>query len=263
MSRPYYGYESTYGFDRERITYAVQRLILACAAVFAAQLLLDIPFGRPGVPLGGLPAWLLAFRPEISVGLLWQPITYVFLHGDLSHLFFNMLWFYIFGPEVERALGTRQFFRFFLISGALGVLVNLLPIPLIANNYAPVIGASGAVMAVLVAHAVINPERELFIFPLAVPLNVRGLIIIVIAFNLIMAVFGAGVTSVGTHLGGMAAGYAYMKLVPRMRTWRFRRPARRPRPRGAAPGRSSDTRDPLGEAVDNIFRFEDEKRRRE
>ena len=96
MSSYYYAEQRMYGGYDHRITRAAQHLILINSAVLVAQLLLDVPFGA-GMPPGGLIAELLAFQPVSFLGgLVWQPLTYMFLHGNLMHLFFNMLWLYFF-----------------------------------------------------------------------------------------------------------------------------------------------------------------------
>jgi membrane associated rhomboid family serine protease len=121
----------------------------------------------------------------------------------------------------------------------------------------PVIGASGAVMGVLVAFAMANPEREFFLFPLPFRINARGLVMIVVAFNLVSALLGAldpGAqtrTSVATHFGGMLAGYALMKAVPVFRRWQDAR--RRKTGRSAAS---------IEDAVNNIFKFDEARRKR-
>lgn len=254
MSQQYYsGNTSAYNEDG-RLTYAVQRIILANIVVFAAQLVLHIVFGKAspfGVVFDPINEWIAFSGSSIRHGYLWTPVTYMFLHGGLSHLFFNMLWLYFFGPEVERALGTRQFFFFYLFTGALGVLVTALPIPIL---YSPaVLGASGAIMGVVIAFAVLNPERNLYLFPLPMPINARALVIIVIIFNVLMPLLSAGNAgdpgvSVGAHLGGMAVGYLYMKVRPKLFSVSGSR------------SKSKKNHDPVGEAVDNIFRLDDRKR---
>ena len=232
-------YQERWSFTGPRITWAVQRLILANVLVFALQQLWD--------PLEVLLLYRGGYTPEaldvlfgfqahrFLAGQVWKPLTYQFLHGGLMHLFMNMLWLYLFGPQVERVLGTRQFFRFYLLCGGLGVMAVFVPHLV---NYvlhgstgatANVIGASGAVMGVMVAFAITDPERQFYLFPLPVPLNARALILIVIAMNVITALSGGGV-SVSTHFGGMAVGYLYMKFIPRINDWNNdrRRAGRRP-----------------------------------
>lgn len=235
---------------RDVITWGVQRLILITTAIYAVQLLIDIPFGSVsggGIasPPGGLIIRWLSFQPSsLFNGAIWQPFTYMFLHGNLPHLFFNMLWLFFFGPDVERVLGTRQFVRFYLLCGFLGVFASLLPV-LFRGGAFSITGASGAVMGVMVAFAMINPTREFFLFPLPVPINARALVMIVIGMNILTAWQGSA-TSVATHFGGMAVGFAYMKSIPKWRAWR-------------RDAQSRKTRDKIGDAVNNIFKFEDKK----
>ena len=256
MTRHYHSTQWRFG-GGDRITYTVQRLILANCAVFGLQLLLDVFFGPRvahgafAAPPGGIFARWLAFWPAgFLAGALWQPFTYMFLHGGLLHLFLNMLWLFFFGKDVERALGTRAFLRFYLTCGAVGVLATFIPAMLWGG--ASVTGASGAVMGVLVAFAVINPEREFFLFPIPMPINARALVLIVIAMNVLLA-FQPGNTSVATHFGGMAVGFLYMKAIPFLLDLQRRQIAKERRAKGG--------REDLGDAVDNIFKFEDKKKR--
>jgi len=235
-----------------RITWAVQRILLFTTAVFVVQLLVHIfeplavrgsmPYGAPGLELLHWFAFDSSRFPWN--GLVWQPLTYMFLHGGLLHLFGNMLWLYVFGPEVEGGRGGRANFSCFFFSGENGGG---------GGGGGPVIGASGATMGVLVAFAVVNPDRELMLFPIPIRLTARALVLIVIALNIMSAVGGGG-TSVATHFGGLAVGYAYMKAIP---WWRSVR-----RSQGKARKSSKDPMDVVGEAVDNIFSYEKEKRRR-
>lgn len=229
MSR--HQFEFSFQPFRERVTWAVQTLIVANVLVFVGQLLVDIPLGTPIIPGAPVPPpggpyvlkWL-GFHIDGLWGLkLWQPFSYMFLHAGLLHLFMNMLWLYFFGPEVERLLGTRLFFRFYIACGALAILGNLVPYftQLATTQSAPfsatVVGASGATMAVLIAFAMINPERQFFLFPLPFPINARAMVIIVIALNIMQGLDRSNNTSVWTHFGGMGAGYLLMKFIPRYR----------------------------------------------
>ncbi len=256
-------YEFRFGHDR--VTWGVQTILLATTAAFAIQLLFDIPFGGGGLIGGYAYEEWLAFNSTTMVrGCLWSPLTYIFIHFSLSHLFFNMLMLYFFGPDVERVLGTRQFIRFYLLCGAIGVMANLAPMP--PNfNFLPnvsVVGASGATLGVLVAFAFVEPYRKVFLFPIPIPLTSRALVIIIVAINLMMAVGGGSTTSVATHFGGMAVGYAYMKYRPVYSAWRAQR-----RLKCRAPKKKKDGAPPesaleeLGKEIDNIFKFQNKDRR--
>jgi membrane associated rhomboid family serine protease len=253
---------SSFAFDRPRVTWAVQRLILANILIFAAQQLWA-PLEIYAVLRFNLaPNWLdafFSFQPTLFLqGHLWTPFTYQFLHGGLMHLFMNMLWLFFAGIYVERALGTRKFLQFYLFCGAAGVMATYAP--LLAGAFlqgtpvysmTPVLGASGAVMGVLIAFAFTDPNREFFLFPLPVPINARILVLFIVLMNLVTALGGKGGVSVSTHFGGMIAGFCYMKLAPKYNAWR-----RRVKPKPAKKKKD----DSVGEAVDNIFKFKNPRR---
>lgn len=253
-------YEFRFGFSREGITYYVQLLILLNTGIYALQLIADIPLGNAFVndPPGGteILRYLAYSNGHLLQGWVWTLLTYMFVHASLSHVFFNMLMLFFFGPDVERVLGTRQFIRFYLLCGVLGALANLVPGLLFRQPDLPVIGASGAILAVLVAFAMIDPDRQLFLIPLPFPITARALVIFLIAINLLGAIRG-GPAAVTTHFGGMIAGYAYMKLRPRWLQWSWQRRGRRVRKRK----KDGDDEEKLAEAIDNIFKFQDRDRR--
>jgi len=249
-----------------RMTHAVQRLILINAAIFVVQLLVNIPLGGRALYVfgdvpGGIAIDWLAFTPDqLLLGYIWQPFTYMFLHAGLSHLFMNMIGLFFFGPDVERVLSTRQFYRFFILCGALGVGAEFILWGLrsaLANDVnviAPaVVGASGATMGVLVAFATLYPNREMYLFPIPIRLTARAVVIIFVVLNLLSALSASNI-SWATHFGGMGVGYLYIKFVPQIRNWFDQRQ------QGAKPPK--EPLDKLGEAVDNIFRFDEEKKRR-
>ena len=294
MSQPLY-YQS-YSAGPPRITWGVQRIVLLCTAVFAVQLLVAVPFGEVHevfgmAPGGAVIAWLAFSVDNLFSGLIYTAVTYMFLHGSLSHLFFNMIWLVCFGPEVERFLGTRRFYSFFAFCGIVGVLANFVPWAfhrfrlylaessgeltrelsqqLAAHATPLVVGASGAVLGVLVVFAMIDPDGELQFLFLPFRINRRALIIFVIALNLLQGIgaMGSGGVSIATHIGGMVAGYVYFKLrhrIPRVKLGgmgtRARKPTRKPprNPPGDGPG--ADKMDRLGREVDNIFQFDDRNR---
>ncbi len=264
MSHNAYYREPQFSFSMPRLTWAVQRLILITSGIFAVQLLLHIPFGgRPGeVPGGWVVFNYLAFSiSNVLTGFLHTPLTYMFLHAGLLHLFMNMLWLFFFGPEVERALGSRGFVRFYLTCGVVGVLANFLTFALYGVG-ANVVGASGATMGVLVAFAMVDPDRQFYLFPLPVPINARALVMIVVFINIISAL-GESNVSVETHFCGMAVGFLYMKALPLLTQWRAQR-RWRPQAKKAKKRREEEQardRDPrfdkVGKAVDDIFKSKD------
>lgn len=252
-------------FGAPRVTWAVQRLILANIAVFTVQLLIG-PFQylvfsnysfSEDFPGGMLNIWL-GFQPNLFFkGLIWKPFTYMFLHSGIMHLGFNMLWLFFFGPDVERRLGTMHFFRFYVLCGAAGVLLTCLPYVMGVTpdpDRITVIGASGSVMGVLVAFAMIAPNRQFYIMPFPWPITARGLVVLIVIMNLVMGVDDSS-TSVATHFGGMITAFLYMRFYPRI----SRDMIGRLRP--TAKRRGTEAPSKVGEAVDNIFKFKDTDRR--
>ncbi len=255
-----YQYEQPqFRFSAGRITYGVQVLILANVLVFVLQLLVDIPLDTgaiQGAPGGEFLDWtqfsVLSILQDYRV---WGVFTYMFIHSGVSHLFWNMLMLFFFGPDVERILGTRQFFRFYFLCGMLGVLANFIPVFLFNAPAIPVIGASGAALGILVAFAIVEPERQIFLFPFPFPIYARGLVIIVIVMNLVSGISGGTGTSVATHFGGMAVGYLYMKARPTLSSWQLGRRIKRQQKK------TKDDDDTLAEAINNIFKFEDKNKK--
>jgi membrane associated rhomboid family serine protease len=146
---------------------------------------------------------------------VWQLGTYMFLHGGLLHILFNMLALWMFGAELERKWGTQFFLRFYFVTGIgaalLTVLFSLLPMGFARQLYtSPIIGASGAIYGLLLAYALYYPNRPIymyFVFP--IPAKIFVLIMGAIAFYASLS-DAAGVANI-THLGGLLVGYLYLK----------------------------------------------------
>src|SRR5690242_10313977 len=87
---------------------------------------------------------LLVFTPRYVLTQPWTLVTYMFLHGGLMHIFFNMMMLWFAGPMVEERMGPQRFLTLYLVSGVAGALLSLVLAP-----RTPIIGASAAVMGVL------------------------------------------------------------------------------------------------------------------
>ena len=144
----------------------------------------------------------------------WQLVTYMFVHGNFWHLFMNMLMLWMFGMEVENTWGTKKFLLFFLICGVAGGLSNLLIAPLFAPP-AATIGASGGVYGVLVAFAMLFPNRYVY-FYFFIPVKAKYLITGLIAFEVFYGTTGTsdGVAHMA-HLGGAVLAAIWVVLESR------------------------------------------------
>jgi membrane associated rhomboid family serine protease len=188
------------------LTPAIKALVVANVAAFLVSLVL------PAVTLR------LGLRPADVFGslALWQPVTYMFLHGGIFHILFNMLALWMFGVELERMWGSRFFLKFYFVAGVGAAVTTLacsfLPFAF-ANQlyYSLTIGASGAVYGVLLAYARYFPHRPILLY-FVFPIPAKYFVMIIGAISLLSAMSGpGGGIAHATHLGGLAAGYIYLR----------------------------------------------------
>ena len=155
---------------------------------------------------------LLGLRAEAVVHILmvWQVVTYMFLHAGITHILFNMLALWMFGSMLEQDWGTRRFLKYYFLCGiAAGACVLVVNVA-IGDWYTPTIGASGAIFGLLVAFGVMYPNQTVlmnFLFPI----KAKYMVVIYAVIELLMT-FGpnTGVSTIA-HLGGMLFGYIYLK----------------------------------------------------
>ncbi|MDR2247628.1 MAG: rhomboid family intramembrane serine protease [Treponema sp.] len=149
------------------------------------------------------PALVIRYR------MVWQFVTYMFTHGGISHLLFNMLALFIFGTQVERRIGSREFLLYYMVTGILAGVFSFVVYWVTGSFWVFLLGASGAIFAVQLAYAVLFPNAVVFlwgILPLRAPIMVLGFT----AVELFSQVFGrgSGVAHL-THLAGFAFGWIY------------------------------------------------------
>lgn len=194
----------------------------------------DIPRAEGGAPLGGSAvAWLMGLcvavyflqatltgddlmarwlgyaSGDVSARRVWTVGTYMFVHGGLMHLALNLWTLWLFGPRVERAWGAGPFTWFYLWCGVGGWAAHALLQP--AGGV--LVGASAAILGVAVAYASRWPDDEVLFFGV-VPMSVRWLVLFMALINITMAVMDAGSaggTAYAAHIGGMLAGWVYLR----------------------------------------------------
>jgi membrane associated rhomboid family serine protease len=159
----------------------------------------------------------LGLRPADVVERLsfWQPLTYMFLHGGIFHILFNMLALWMFGVELERMWGTRYFTRFYFVTGVGAALTTLVlsftPVPFAEQlYYSLTIGASGAVYGILLAYALYFPHRPIYMY-FVFPIPAKYFVMIIGAISFLSAIGGGSTTAHATHLGGLVIGYLYLR----------------------------------------------------
>ena len=156
-----------------------------------------------------LSAFVVMNPRAVLAGAVWQLFTYMFSHADMSHLLVNMLGLYFFGTQVERELGTTEFLLYYLLTGFLAGLFSFAAYLLAGAYSIYLLGASGAVFAVLLAFATIYPQAEIYVWgilPLRAPILVIGYTAIEVGSQLFS--FRSGVAHL-THLAGFGFGWLY------------------------------------------------------
>jgi membrane associated rhomboid family serine protease len=196
-------YASSFSFGFGPPSTALKALIGANVALFLAQQFFPITD-----TLGLIPVFVLRRF------WIWQLVTYMFLHGGLFHILFNMLTLWMFGGELERTWGTRYFLKFYFVTGvgaaALTVLFSLLPFGFAEQlRHSIIIGASGAIYGLLLAYALYFPERPILLLVFWVPARVCVLILGAIA--LVSSLGNTGGVANVTHLGGLLVAYLLLK----------------------------------------------------
>ena len=187
----------------------VQRLLLTNVAVFL--------FSR------AFPALIQDFA-LVPLAILWRPwtlVTYMFLHGGFMHILFNMLMLFFFGPRLEERLGSSTFIWFYLTCGVGGAVLSF------ATPFSMIVGASGAIFGVVVGFARYWPREEIYIWGV-LPVQARILAIFMVVSSLWAGFAGAqdGIAHFA-HLGGLVAGWIYLRVWERRRQRRVaNRPAR-------------------------------------
>lgn len=203
------------------ITPGVKLLLIANFAVFIFEALLYRFSGPTAYEemlkwLGLVPA---GFFPGLRI---WQPATYLFLHdlGSIWHILMNMFMLWMFGRELELVWGRNRFLRYYFLTGVgaglINVIVKMVPalfgpgIPISA--YTSTIGASGAIFGILIACAILFPDRRVYVLPFPVAISMRTVVMIMTALTF-LGTFGLGADRVShlCHLGGLLVGYVYLR----------------------------------------------------
>jgi len=199
------------------LTPAIRNIVLICTGVFLVQTLMQLFFPPSYTAIFnhvlGLAPWFVTHRL-----FLWQPVTYLFLHGGILHLLFNMLFLWMFGSDLERTWGTHRFYVYFFLTGIGAGCINVLVKTLLDIHGTgvavtiPTIGASGAIYGVLLASAIVFPDRQIWLipFPVQIPMKIYVAGAIAIEFFSTLGTGGDNVSHV-THLGGALVGYLYLR----------------------------------------------------
>jgi membrane associated rhomboid family serine protease len=162
------------------------------------------------IPISGIPLGYNPMTNETMTALFypWQLITYQFLHGSFSHIFFNMFALWMFGMEIENLWGSKKFLLYYLLCGVGGAVTQLLLQFFGGYGSAPTVGASGSIFGVMIAFAMMFPDRYIYIYFL-IPVKAKYLI----AFLIVIEFISAGEPSLVAHvvhIGGALVGFLFI-----------------------------------------------------
>jgi membrane associated rhomboid family serine protease len=199
------------------LTRAIKWLILISVASFVVQGIVEY---------AGSSFWLKAFglTPDLvnSRYFVWQFFTYLFLHGGIWHLLFNMLALWMFGGELERSWGSREFLTFFFTAGVgAGILywVFASGLPLLIESGSPhqvLIGSSAAIYGILAAYGLMFPDRTI-LFMLIFPMKAKWFVLLMAGIEFYLSWTPSPIAHFA-HLSGMLIGYLYVR-----KEWNFGR----------------------------------------
>ncbi len=198
------------------LTPVVRNIILACVAVFLLQqftVAIELNFALWPVDSMGL------YAPRFQI---WQLVTYSFLHGGFTHILFNMFALWMFGPEIERLVGSRRFTIYYVVCVISAAVAQLAVEHFITGPQGPTIGASGGIFGILLAFGLAYPHRRvMLIFP-PIPMPAWVFVTLYGLLELYLGVSGREASVAHfAHLGGMVGGFILILY------WRYQRNTRR------------------------------------
>jgi len=179
--------------------------ILIAINVFVYFINMVIP--RSGAYLALNPGTFLYYR------FYWTPVTYMFTHGGMSHIIYNMLGLFFFGPQLERRMGSWEFLSFYMVTGVLSGLFSLL-VYMFWGQQVFLVGASGAIFGILLAYAVYYPNAVVYLF-FVIPIRTKVLVPLFAVLELAQEIFSinGGIGHL-THLAGF--GFAFLYFIVRL-----------------------------------------------
>ena len=197
-----YQFQSEYGqhsWHPRMFTDVIKILVISNLVMFVLKVLVASRLDL--VPIFGLSS-------DTVWPLIWQPVTYMFMHGNIWHVGINMLVLWMFGSELELIWGKQEFIRYYFITGVGSGLVWL--IFNLGNTHSVLIGASGAIYGLLLAYGLLFPNRTVYLY-FVIPVKVKWLVIFLGIAAFVSSFDTTSNISNLTHLSGMAIGYFYMK----------------------------------------------------
>jgi membrane associated rhomboid family serine protease len=212
--RQYFG-SSQLRFNLPKLTPVVKWLLIINVAIFLLGGLV------PAVGQTLMNGFSIDTQSWVKVMELYRLVSYQFLHATPKHIIMNMIVLFFLGPTLERHWGSRRFIVFYLSCGVVAGLTFLSLVAFGVVGAGSLVGASGAILGVLVACAILFPQVVLFLVIVPMPIRVFA-VVITLLYVLNVVTGGDNAGGDVAHLGGMAAGAAYVLLLPRLEKLKLR-----------------------------------------
>ena len=149
-----------------------------------------------------------ALNPITFLWKPWQLVTYMFMHGGIGHLFFNMYTLFIFGSVLENVWGTKKFLTFYFVTGIGAALVNI-GVQHLTGSFALTVGASGAIYGILMGYAMLYPDSRLTLLFPPVSMKAKWFVLIFAGIELLLGISNNPADNVAhfAHLGGLVFAF--------------------------------------------------------
>lgn len=193
------------GTLKDKIKLSVSRspsmaILAICVLSFLLKTFLLVTAPRLGI----FYIQIFQFDPAYMLSRPWTLVTYIFLHNDLGHLFFNMLVLFFFGPALERRAGKKQLLGIFFTAGVLSAIGHtFMSLPLFGISPNPIIGASGAIYGVFAALAVLEPDLLVYVY--FIPMRLKHALVLFALVDFFM-VHASDMVAHVAHLSGLFVG---------------------------------------------------------
>jgi membrane associated rhomboid family serine protease len=220
-------------FGLPKMTPIVKWLLISNIAIFLAGTFLpkNIYYPFLSKPINFIENWFSVFPLSLQSALqVWRLITYQFLHADGWHIFFNMIAVFFLGPALEQLWGWKKFILFYLGCGAAGGLLYTLLTQVGYLDVKPMIGASGAILGLLAACAILLPQFIVVLVIFPIPIRIAAIGLLCVYLFTVLTNKGANVGGDVAHLAGMVTGAAYClsgpiraKFVMKLKAGRWRK----------------------------------------
>ncbi len=209
MRYQFQSHQTQFTWNPKRFTDAIKILIIINVGMYLLQIITVSQLDM--IRIFGLSV-------ETIWPLIWQPITYMFMHGGVWHVAINMFVLWMFGTELETIWGKNEFLKYYFVtgigSGIIWLLFN------IGGFNAILIGASGAIYGILMAYGLMFPNRIVYVYFLF-PVKVKWFVIFIGAIAFFSSMGTGSNISHLTHLSGMLIGYLYLRFSNRWRNTMF------------------------------------------